>query len=546
MTISRNLSFLAEGVSSTGVLGATYGGTGQSSITTGDLLYGSVSNTISKLAIGSTGTILRVVGGVPAWGTDYTGTVTSVAASVPSFLSISGSPITTSGTLAITYSGTALPIANGGTAQTSFTANQVLYGSFSQSANLYFSGTQLGVGTSSPNALVHAYSSTTNSGRITIQGTGSTAGNYRGINLYNASGFSGGIFQDESSNNLSFWNAAAPLMTLTNAGRLGINITSPSTKLEVQDDYIRSYHASSANTAGYGFEFSTNGGGTDNVLARIGLSQVGTNVQTGSLLFQVANAGAPTTAMTLNNTGFLGIGTSPSYILDIAAPTGGSTYNSIRFSGYLYQNLFNLLNRATGGNYSSFELQEAGTSYSWLRNYGSVYGSGLNYATELWNSQNGIIRFGTNNAEVARIFASGGISIGNTTDPGAGNLSVNGGIRVNGNSTAAGLTIANISTPTNISTVNSTTYNVTFPTSAKVFWISLGSGDGVLCITNYITSVITILGTTAVVVNNSVVASNQLGVYKSANSHVVSFVTGSAASSTYGGWQIMSLSSTVS
>jgi len=46
------------------------------------------------------------------------GTVTSVAATVPAFLSIAGSPITTSGTLAISYSGTALPIANGGTGQT--------------------------------------------------------------------------------------------------------------------------------------------------------------------------------------------------------------------------------------------------------------------------------------------------------------------------------------------------------------------------------------------------------------------------------------------
>jgi hypothetical protein len=45
--------------------------------------------------------------------------VTSVAASVPSFLSIAGSPITSSGTLDITYSGVALPIANGGTGQTS-------------------------------------------------------------------------------------------------------------------------------------------------------------------------------------------------------------------------------------------------------------------------------------------------------------------------------------------------------------------------------------------------------------------------------------------
>jgi len=50
------------------------------------------------------------------------GTVTSVAATVPSFLSVTGSPITTSGTLAIAYSGTALPIANGGTGQTTAVA----------------------------------------------------------------------------------------------------------------------------------------------------------------------------------------------------------------------------------------------------------------------------------------------------------------------------------------------------------------------------------------------------------------------------------------
>jgi hypothetical protein len=46
------------------------------------------------------------------------GSVTSVAATVPTFLSVAGSPITTSGTLAITLSGTALPVANGGTGVT--------------------------------------------------------------------------------------------------------------------------------------------------------------------------------------------------------------------------------------------------------------------------------------------------------------------------------------------------------------------------------------------------------------------------------------------
>jgi hypothetical protein len=57
------------------------------------------------------------------------GTVTSVAATVPAFLSVTGSPITTSGTLAISYSGTALPIANGGTALTTTPTNgQLLIG----------------------------------------------------------------------------------------------------------------------------------------------------------------------------------------------------------------------------------------------------------------------------------------------------------------------------------------------------------------------------------------------------------------------------------
>jgi len=51
------------------------------------------------------------------------GTVTSVAATVPAFLSVTGSPITSSGTLAISLSGTALPVANGGTGVTTSTGS---------------------------------------------------------------------------------------------------------------------------------------------------------------------------------------------------------------------------------------------------------------------------------------------------------------------------------------------------------------------------------------------------------------------------------------
>jgi len=137
-----------------GTITYAYGGTGQTSVTTGDLLYGSATNTWSKLGIGSTGQVLRVASGAPAWGTDYVGTVTSVAATVPSFLSISGSPITSSGTLAISLSGTSLPTTSGGTGLTSFTANGVVYASstsaLATSSVFVFNGTNVGIGTSSP------------------------------------------------------------------------------------------------------------------------------------------------------------------------------------------------------------------------------------------------------------------------------------------------------------------------------------------------------------------------------------------------------------
>ena len=99
---------------------------------TGDLALGELGiNTYEgKLYLkkdNGTASIIEVGGG-------GAGTVTSVAASVPSLLSISGSPITTSGTLAITYSGTALPVLNGGTGQT--TANNAFNGlAPSQAAN---------------------------------------------------------------------------------------------------------------------------------------------------------------------------------------------------------------------------------------------------------------------------------------------------------------------------------------------------------------------------------------------------------------------------
>ncbi|WP_448950592.1 hypothetical protein [Labrys neptuniae] len=119
----------------------------------GDVLYHN-GTALVRLAAGTSGQFLRTsgVGANPVWasvpgGGDMlrannlsdvanaataranigagtgNGSVTSVAMTVPSFLSISGGPITTGGTLTIGLSGTALPIANGGTGLTAVGAD---------------------------------------------------------------------------------------------------------------------------------------------------------------------------------------------------------------------------------------------------------------------------------------------------------------------------------------------------------------------------------------------------------------------------------------
>lgn len=117
--------------------------------TSGDIIYGAASGAGTRLGKGSDTNVLTLSGGLPVWAAPATsGTVTSVAATVPTFLSISGSPITSSGTLAISYNtGTPLPVANGGSGTiTPFTQGSVLFagssGVYSQdNANFFWDAT---------------------------------------------------------------------------------------------------------------------------------------------------------------------------------------------------------------------------------------------------------------------------------------------------------------------------------------------------------------------------------------------------------------------
>ena len=148
---------------------ATAGGTGQTTYTTGDILYSSATNTLSKLAAGANGEVLTLAGGVPTWAAS-TGGVTSFSAGTTGFTPSTGT------TGAITLAGT-LGVANGGTGITTTPTNgQIPIGN----GTIYTAAT-ITAGT--------GISVTNGSGSITIAASGGSGGT--GSNLYLAVNFGG-------------------------------------------------------------------------------------------------------------------------------------------------------------------------------------------------------------------------------------------------------------------------------------------------------------------------------------------------------------------
>ena len=91
-----------------GTLDVDNGGTGISSYTTGDILYASGASTLAKLAIGSTGQVLKVSsGGIVEWAADTNTGLTSVGITeTGSALTITNSPLTSNGNINIAGAGT--------------------------------------------------------------------------------------------------------------------------------------------------------------------------------------------------------------------------------------------------------------------------------------------------------------------------------------------------------------------------------------------------------------------------------------------------------
>jgi len=155
---------------------------------THDILY---FNTSGKVGFGVAVPAYKIdVGGdINISGTYYvngvaigtgSGTVTSIGMTVPSFLSVTPSSITSSGTFALSYSGTALPVANGGTGLISTPANgQIDIGNgtgFTRSTITQGTGVTITNGSGTITVAIGQAVATTNSVQFASLGVGAANG----------------------------------------------------------------------------------------------------------------------------------------------------------------------------------------------------------------------------------------------------------------------------------------------------------------------------------------------------------------------------------
>jgi hypothetical protein len=447
-------------VSGTGTVnGLTLTGTVTSSgsLTLGGTLSGIANSALTNSSITINGSATSLGGSINV------GTVTSVAATVPSFLSIGGSPVTSSGTLAITLSGTALPTTSGGTGLTSFTANGVVYASSTSAlatgSALTFDGSKL------VNTGYNKSTYQVSTGGIgTFESSGGAYLSYlSGSNLYSMSDGSGteDIFNYRASQHLFYINSVEQAR-LTSTG-LGLGTNSPGSKLDVKgtlrlsgstSGYVGLAPAASAGSTTYTLPSAdgtanqalvTNGSGTLSWASTAtgtvtsvggtgtvsGISLSGTVTSSGNLTLGGAldlsaynGAGAFTTlsasgAVTLSG----GTANGVAYLNGSKVVTSGSAlvFDGTKFGVGIASPTATIHSKndgslpvlsletsaATGSNYATFRDASAIKAY-----FGFTSGSTENF--ELSVVENGALIFAQNNAEGMRL-TSTGLGIGTSS-----------------------------------------------------------------------------------------------------------------------------------
>ncbi len=148
------------------------------------------------------------------------GTVTSVGLTMPSIFSVASSPVTSTGTIGVTYSGTALPVANGGTGRTTW--NGLLLGS---------------------GATINDISTGTNGQILTVAGTTPTWADPTSAGW----GLTGNAGTTPATNflgttdaqDLAFRSSNSEAMRITTSGDVGIGIAAPTSRLHLHNPLVQ-------------------------------------------------------------------------------------------------------------------------------------------------------------------------------------------------------------------------------------------------------------------------------------------------------------------
>ena len=121
-------SVITSGVWSGAAISAVNGGTGQTSFTTGDILYASSSTTVGKLSSGTAGSILTSAGAgsTPYWAAPAATGVTSIAASTGISVNASTGAVTVTNTGVVALTGTANQVLINGGSGTATSGNITL------------------------------------------------------------------------------------------------------------------------------------------------------------------------------------------------------------------------------------------------------------------------------------------------------------------------------------------------------------------------------------------------------------------------------------